>query len=266
MPTHTTAIRNIESHLQHNPYPGRGLVVGRSSTEDVWLIVYWIMGRSASSRNRRFVAADTTLRTEPIDTRHMQHPELLIYEAMLELPSLYLVSNGDQTRTIYDTLQAGGTFDSALATREREPDAPHYTPRISAMLTLQPYPSSLTLSILKANAADPALTDRITYYPATPPQGLGYGLTTYHSDGNPLPSFSGDPLLLPLNGNAQDVLDTYWNALNADNRVSIAVKRIAQDGSSCMLVRNRFEERLLSRSRSSLDRDRALARRKPCHF
>lgn len=241
MHAHSLALRNLEAHLEHNPYPGRGFVVGRSCTEDAWLIVYWIMGRSTSSRNRRFVATNTILRTEPIDTRHMQHPELLIYDAMLELPSIYLVSNGDQTRTIYDTLQAGGTFDAALATREREPDAPHYTPRISAMLTLQPYPASLMLSILKANAADPALTDRITYCPAMPPQGLGYGLTTYRGDENPLPSFSGDPLLLPLDGDAQNVLDTYWNVLNSDNRVSIAVKRIAQDGSSRMLVRNRFE-------------------------
>ena len=233
--------RNFASHLQQNPYPGRGLVVGRSSVEDAWLIVYWIMGRSVSSRNRRFVVAGTALRTEPIDTSQMEHPELLIYEAMLELPSIYLVSNGDQTRTIYDTLQAGGgTFDSALATREREPDAPHYTPRISAMLELQPYPGQLTLSILKANPADPALTDRFTYHPATPPPGFGLGLTTYSGDGNPLPSFSGDPLLLPLVGNAESVLDTYWNALNADNRVSIAVKRIAQDGSSRIIVRNRF--------------------------
>ena len=212
MHTIPMAIRNFEDHLQHNPYPGRGLVVGRSSVEDAWLIVYWIMGRSASSRNRRFVAADTTLRTEPIDTSHMEHPELLIYEAMLELPSIYLVSNGDQTRTIYDALQAGGTFDSAMVTPEREPDAPHYTPRISAMLELQPYPGSLTLSILKANPADPVLTDRVTYRPATPPQGFGFGLTTYNGDGNPLPSFSGDPLLLPLtNGPTRLVGSRWWS-------------------------------------------------------
>jgi len=241
MHAHSKAIRNFEAHIQHNPYPGRGLVVGRSSVEDAWLIIYWIMGRSTSSRNRRFVAAGTTLRTEPIDTSQMEHPELLIYEAMLEPPSLYLVSNGDQTRTIYDALQAGGTFDSALATREREPDAPHYTPRISAMLDLQPYPGNLTLSILKANLANPELTDRITYRPATPPQGFGFGLTTYSGNGDPLPSFSGDPLLLPLNGNAESVLDIYWHALNADNRVSIAIKRIARDGSSRIVVCNRFE-------------------------
>src|SRR5436309_11103026 len=162
----------FETHIQQNAYPGRGLIIGRAPDEQTWLIVYWIMGRSASSRNRHFVVSGTgrgqapSLRTEPVDTSRMERPELLIYEAMLELPGLYLVSNGDQTRTIYDTLHAGGTFDAALATREREPDAPHYTPRISGMLDLRQDVADVTLSILKANKADPAYTDRVMYHPA----------------------------------------------------------------------------------------------------
>ncbi|GCF07615.1 IMP cyclohydrolase [Dictyobacter arantiisoli] len=229
--------------LKKNPYPGRGLVIGRSSVDDAWLMIYWIMGRSASSRNRKFVVAGNTLRTEPVDTRQMDNPELLIYDAMLELPNIYLVSNGDQTRTIYDGLLAGGSFASALEKREREPDAPHYTPRISGMLDLQAYPGTVTLSILKANQANPANTDRYTYHTAKSPRGFGVGLTTYRGDGNPLPSFNGDPLLLPCAGKAEAVLDSYWNALNADNRVSLAVKQIsAQDGSSRILVRNRFAQ------------------------
>jgi hypothetical protein len=159
---------------------------------------------------------------------------------MLELPDLYLVSNGDQTRTIYDALYAGGTFDAALATREREPDAPHYTPRISGMLDLRQNVAEVTLSILKANKADPAYTDRVTYRPAVPLTGLGVGLTTYMGDGNPLPNFAGDPLLLPLAGSAEEVLDTYWHALNADNRISLAVKEISPRLASRILVRNRF--------------------------
>lgn len=231
---------NFEA-LHKNPYPGRGLVVGRSSVDDGWLIIYWIMGRSASSRNRKFVVVGNTLRTEPIDTSKMENPELLIYEAMLELPNIYLVSNGDQTRTIYDALLAGGTFDSALEKREREPDAPHYTPRISAMLDINQYPGKVTLSILKANPANPANTDRFTYRPARSPRGFGVGLTTYRGDGNPLPSFSGDPLLLPCSGKAEAVLDAYWNALNPENLVALAVKQIStQDGSSRILVRNRY--------------------------
>ncbi|HZR44795.1 MAG TPA: IMP cyclohydrolase [Ktedonobacteraceae bacterium] len=235
----TFATTNFVAHLHDNPYPGRGLVIGRSSVEDAWLMIYWIMGRSVSSRNRQFVATGGTLRTEPIDTRLIDNPSLLIYEAMLELPGIYLVSNGDQTRTIYETLQSGGAFDAALATREREPDAPHYTPRISGMLDLRQRPGFVTLSILKANPANPDNTDRITYRPATPPPGFGVGLTTYRGDGTPLPSFSGDPLLLPCDGSAEAVLDTYWDALNAENRVAIAVKQVAmRDGVSRILVRN----------------------------
>lgn len=232
---------SLNRHLQQNRYPGRGLVVGRSSIEGAWLIVYWLMGRSAHSQNRRFVAEGSVLRTEPVDPSLVQDPSLIIYEAMLELPGLYLVSNGDQTRTIYETLQAGGTFDDALSTREREPDPPNYTPRISALLDLRSAPGALTLSLLKANVADPERTDRYTYRPAPPPPGLGHSLTTYMGDGSPLPSFSGDPLLLPLEGSARAVLETYWEALDVDNRVALAVKRIPQDGTSEILIRNRFE-------------------------
>jgi hypothetical protein len=164
-------------------------------------------------------------------------PSLIIYEAMLELPGIYLVSNGAQTRTMYETLSTGGTFDAALAQWQHEPDAPNYTPRISAML--MPAQQQVTLSLLKANPLDPAYTDRYTYRPAVPTQGLGVGLTTYRGDGNPLPSFTGDPLLLPCAGRPEDLLDTYWEALDAHNRVALAVKHIpAQGGTGTILVRN----------------------------
>jgi hypothetical protein len=238
-----SAKANLSRHLRQNRYPGRGLVVGRASTDDAWVIVYWIMGRSAHSRNRRFVVEGPVLRTEAVDPSLVEDPSLIIYEGMLELPGLYLVSNGDQTRTIHDTIRAGGTFEAALATREREPDPPNYTPRISAMLDLQSRPAALALSILKANPANPERTDRYTYRPALPPAGLGLGLTTYTGDGNPLPSFQGEPLLLPLQGPAQAILETYWDALDVDNRVSLAVKWIAdQSESSEILVRNRFAD------------------------
>jgi hypothetical protein len=241
MNARTVATTNFMVSLRDNPYPGRGLVIGRSSLEDAWLMIYWIMGRSASSRNRQFVVGGGTLGTEPIDARLIENAHLLIYEAMLELPGIYLVSNGDHTRTIYEALQSGNTFDAALETREREPDAPHYTPRISGMLDLRQSPGSVTLSILKANPLDPEMTDRFTYRPALPQPGFGVGLTTYRGDSTPLPSFAGDPLLLPCDGSAEAVLDTYWNALNADNRVALAVKHISvTDGTSRILARNRF--------------------------
>lgn len=236
------AERNFEQHLRQNPYPGRGLIVGRSSIEDTWLMLYWIMGRSENSRNRRFVAEGGALRTEPVDASKVRNPSLIIYEAMLELPGVYLVSNGLQTRDLYDTFKAGGTFEETLMHWEREPDAPNYTPRISAMLDLREPSGAIALSLLKANAANPDLTDRYIMRPAVPPPGLGYCITTYAGDGDPLPPFSGDPLLMPCIGSAEEVLAAYWDALNAENRVALAVKRIpAGDGPGEILVRNRFE-------------------------
>ncbi len=236
------AADNFDRHLVRNAYPGRGLVVGRSSVADAWFLIYWIMGRSDHSRNRRFVAeGNETLRTEPVDASLVEDPSLIIYEAMRSLTSRHLVTNGDQTRTIYEALQAGSSFDAALSTREREPDAPNYTPRISAMLDLQHPPGQLTMSILKANVSDPSQTDRTTYRPAPPPPGFGMCLTTYDGDGSPLPSFSQDPLLLPCEGDSHALLDTYWDALNADNRIALAVKYIPADGSASeLVVRNRY--------------------------
>jgi hypothetical protein len=136
---------------------------------------------------------------------------------------------------------SGGTFDQALATREREPDGPNFTPRISGMLNLKEQPTVITLSVLKANPIDPQFTDRFTYRPALPVAGFGFGITTYSGDGAPLPSFSGDPLLLPLTGDVKSILDFYWNGLNAENRVSLALKRISgKGGPSEVMVRNRF--------------------------
>ena len=234
------AATNFERHLIQNPYPGRGLVIGKRD-ENTWLMIYWIMGRSTNSRNRRFVVEGQTMRTEPVDLSLVADPSLIIYDVMLNLPGIYLVTNGDQTRTIYDTLQAGGTFEAALATREREPDAPNFTPRISGMLHLENGAVSTALSILKANPLDPIYSDRYYFYPSMPKVGLGHGLTTYSGDGNPLPSFSGEPLLLPLVGTAEQVLETYWNALNAENRISLAVKEISiPSGESRILVHNRY--------------------------
>jgi len=226
-------------HLEQNPYPGRGLVLGRASSGDAWLQVYWIMGRSPNSRNRIFVADGSRLRTEAHAPAALEDPSLVIYEAMAELPGLHVVSNGDQTVTIRDALERGEGFEQALETREREPDAPNYTPRISGLLDLRGSEPRLALSILKANAADPARTDRFSYRPAPPPAGLGLGLTTYQGDGQPLPSFAGEPLWLPLEGDAERVLERYWQALDAENRVALAVKTIPPDGPVRILIRNR---------------------------
>ena len=165
-PMHNIQIpeQNFKRHIASNSYPGRGLVIGRSSCDDGWLMLYWIMGRSEHSRNRRFTIEGPVLWTEPVDPSRVEAPELIIYPAMLELPGMYIVSNGDQSQTIYDALKSGGTFDAALATREREPDAPNYTPRISGMLELSGTPA-FTLNVLKMNPTNPDLTDRVTYRP-----------------------------------------------------------------------------------------------------
>ncbi|MCP3985086.1 MAG: inosine monophosphate cyclohydrolase [bacterium] len=234
------ASASFASHLEQNPYPGRGLVIGREASGEAWLQVYWIMGRSPNSQNRVFVADGPELRTEPHDPSAVEDPTNIIYEAMLELPGLHIVSNGDQTRTVADALASGGSFEAALATRERETDAPNYTPRISGLLDLRGAEAGVALSILRANDADPAFTDRTTFRPAAPPPGLGRALTTYQGDGSPLPSFRGDPLWLPLEGDADAVADCYWGALDCNNRVALAVKRVPADGGpSRIWVRNR---------------------------
>jgi hypothetical protein len=230
----------LARRLAANPYPGRGLVLGRSSDGSSWLQLYWIMGRSANSRNRVFVSDGATLRTEPFDPSAVEDPSLILYDAMLELERVYVVSNGDQTRTIVEALARGGSFEAALATREREPDAPNFTPRISGLIDLRGAEPAFALSILKANRADPERTDRITFRPAPPPAGFGLGLTTYQGDGSPLPSFEGEPLWLPLGGSPEALIERYWSALDRENRVSLALKRIpAGGGAGELWVRNR---------------------------
>ena len=235
------ASSNFKRHLRENPYPGRGLVAGKSSKEHNWIIIYWIMGRSTNSRNRRFTDENGVLRTVPVDYSKVTDPSLIIYEAMLELPKIYFFSNGDQTRTMYEGIQKGIGIQDSLAKREREPDAPNFTPRISGMLDLNGKDAVLTLSILKASPIDPAFTDRYYYRPVFPKDGFGFGLTTYQGDGDPLPAFTGDPVLLPLNGSAEEIADVYWNALNKENRVSLAVKEISPDGKkSRIFIKNQY--------------------------
>ena len=165
-----------------------------------------------------------------MDPSLVKDPSLILYDAMLALERVQVVSNGDQTKTIVDSIGAGGSFAAALGTREREPDAPNYTPRIAGLLDFRRGEGRIELGILKANPIDSGRTDRYVYRPATPSPGFGYGLTTYRGDGTPLPSFAGDPLLLPLEGRPIGVLDAYWEALHPENRVAAAVKAVDPAG------------------------------------
>lgn len=224
------AFLNFEHHLERNRYPGRGLLVGRDASGD-WLQLYWLMGRSAGSRNRILESEGAVLRTAPRDPQaQVGDAALTLYEAMLELPGVYLVGNGAQVRHIADALAAGGAYISALSECEREPDAPNYTPRISAMLDFRSGLPELTLSILKAGAFDSAQSDRFHYQPAPPPPGFGLALTTYEGDGDPLPAFCGEPLLLPLDGPPEALAARYFEALDSEYRVALALKRIPREG------------------------------------
>jgi IMP cyclohydrolase len=232
------ARKTLDRAIASNRYPGRGLVIGLNSAGD-WTLVYWIMGRSENSRNRQFVADGGVLRTQAFNPALVVDPSLIIYEAMLELPGIQLVSNGDQTRTLHEGLSRGLSFEAALASRAHEPDAPHYTPRISGMLVVGPEPR-LSISILRRNPLDATQSDRAFFQLGVPAPGTGRGITTYAGDGSPLPSFSGEPLVLPCEGRGADILDCYWKALDAENRISLAVKTVAADG-RCreLLVKNR---------------------------
>lgn len=232
----------LHTRVAQNAYPGRGLVLASRGAAG-YRILYWIMGRSRGSQNRRFVAEGAVLRTEAVDESLVVDPSLIIYEAMLALPGVQLVTNGDQTRTVHAALLAGGDFDGALATREREPDAPHYTPRISGMIDLRQGSPRFALSVLKAGRFDPEQTDRCTFRPAAPAAGFGFALTTYRGDGDPLPSFDGEPFVVPTAGSQGEVLERYWSALDARNRVSLAVKDVSPSGETeSIALRNRHDE------------------------
>ncbi|MCH2410743.1 IMP cyclohydrolase [Myxococcota bacterium] len=231
---------SFSSRVENNPYPGRGLVLGRDESGD-WLQIYWIMGRSENSRNRRFISEGGELRTEPVDPTTVEDPSLIIYRAMAEQGKQYLVTNGDQTDTLLEGIGRGETFEVSLGRREREPDEPNYTPRISGVIDLRGKAPSIFLGLLKANPADTSYTDRNFYRPASPPNGLGLALTTYEGDGSPLPSFSGDPLWFPTEAGPEQAIERYWGALDADNRVALAVKWIpASGGTSRLFLRNRY--------------------------
>ena len=231
---------NFLKRVQDNAYPGRGVMMGQSDSGEV-IQLYWIMGRSANSRNRVFEAEGNVLRTKAADPSAMKDPSLVIYEAMLEHGDHYIMSNGDQTRTIYQSLQHGADgFEKGLICRDREPDGPNYTPRITGMVTLTRGVPFYRFAILKANEADPSLSDRNFFYREKIKSGQGLLLTTYEQDGSPLPSFSGEPVAMPLSGSPETMLETYWDALDVDNKISLAIKVISpKDGSSRLLLKNR---------------------------
>ncbi|MCX7048090.1 MAG: inosine monophosphate cyclohydrolase [Candidatus Sumerlaeota bacterium] len=229
--------------LRNNPYPGRGLVVGMDETGGALVQVYWIMGRSANSRNRVFESGEGgLLQTTPADASKTANPSLIIYNAMRELKGLYVVTNGDQTDTIIQAEERGANILEALDTRVYEPDAPNYTPRITGIWSLRHGPPLGGISIIKKSPFG-MRCDRCLFFYEDMGPGYGRCVTTYQGDGAPLPSFEGEPLLMPLAGGAEAILDAYWQALNAENRISLAVKFIPiSRAASTLVIRNQYKK------------------------
>lgn len=215
---------NLE--LKNNEYPGRGIVIGRSADGKKAVIAYFIMGRSVNSRNRIFVTEGAGIRTEAFDPAKLADPSLVIYAPVKVLGNDTIVTNGDQTDTIYDGLKKGLTFEQTLRSREYEPDAPNYTPRISGLVHIGDGSFDYVMSILKSNDGDPSCCNRYTFAYDTPVAGEGRFLHTYMQDGNPLPSFRGEPKKVAIEGDIHSFADGIWENLNEDNKVSLFVRFI----------------------------------------
>ena len=230
------ALYDLKKLLSENSYPGRGIVVGKSADGKKAMIAYFIMGRSENSRNRVFERFDGGMRTKAFDESKLSDPSLIIYNPYLQCGAVDIVTNGDQTNTIYDFMNGnddGFAFEKALRTREFEPDAPNFTPRISAALyyCVPRGVFSYKMSILKSSNGRPEACNRFTYDYAAPENGIGHFIHTYRCDGNPIPSFSGEPEEVVLPNTAKELADLVWENLNEDNKVSLFVRVVPLDGS-----------------------------------
>ena len=230
------AARNFSRHISENAYPGRGIVLGRNR-EDSWIVIYWIMGRSSTSRNRILAHENGILRTEAADLSIVEDPSLIIYNAMRDLDDCIVISNGNHTDTICKGLEDGKSFYTALHSEKHEPDAPNFTPRISGIIQCEE--GSMVLSIISKSDFSDEQSEHRFYRCTDIAPGYGYCLTTYMCDGNPLPSFKGDPLMLPLQDNAEQIAKFYWHELNQDNRISLAVRELTQTGEDQLKIINR---------------------------
>ena len=228
---------NLSALLESNPYPGRGIVLGKSGESAV--AVYFIMGRSENSRNRIFVPTEDGIRTEAHDPSKMTDPSLIIYHPVREAGRGLIVTNGDQTDTIRDYIFRGRTFAEALKSRTFEPDGPNWTPRISGLLSPD---GSFQLSILKSADGNPDCCCRYFYHYDAPLPGEGRFIHTYTGDGNPLPSFEGEPVRVALEEDKPEALaDRVWAALDPDNKVSLFVRFVSlADGTCREAIRNRY--------------------------
>ena len=234
-------INDIGELIKDNAYVGRGIVIGTTEDGTKAAAAYFIMGRSENSRNRVFTEKDGEIKTEPFDVSKVEDPSLIIYNAVRKLGDSLIVTNGDQTDTIYDLMSAGKSFKESLETREFEPDAPNLTPRISGILNFKDGGFSYEMSILKS--IDEQGTDCCRYTFSYPSKaGLGHFIHTYVCDGNPIPTFQGEPERVEIPDSIDEFTETLWNNLNADNKISLYVRYTD-------LKTGEFEQRLINKNK-----------------
>lgn len=219
-------IRNMKTELTGNAYPGRGIVLGRSQDGKSAVCAYFIMGRSQNSRNRVFVPDGDGIRTQAFDPSKLEDPSLIIYAPVRVLGNKTIVTNGDQTDTIYELMNQQLTFEQALRTREFEPDAPNYTPRISGVLKIDDGKLHYALSILKSANGNPESCQRFCFSYKSPVAGEGHFIHTYRENLEPLPSFEGEPKLVEIPNDIDGFTKTLWESLNEENKVSLFVRYI----------------------------------------
>lgn len=217
---------NLKEELQKNSYPGRGIVIGKSKNGNYAVTAYFIMGRSENSRNRVFVEEGEGIRTQAFDESKLIDPSLIIYAPVRVLGHSTIVTNGNQTDTIYEGLQNQLTFEQSLRSRTFEPDAPNYTPRISGILNVEDGKFHYAMSILKSNNGNPESCQRHTFTYENPTAGEGHFIHTYKGDGNPLPSFEGEPELVEIPDEIEEFTEMLWDCLNDENKVSLFVRYI----------------------------------------
>lgn len=233
-------IKSMKDRIDGNPYVGRGIVIGRSADGKKAATAYFIMGRSANSRNRVFTVKNGEVFTEPFDASKVEDPSLIIYAAIRKFENKLIVTNGDQTDTVYDGIVTGKSFSESLESREFEPDAPNFTPRISGMLTFGENDFKYEMSILKSLDEDGSDCARYTFsYPSK--AGLGHFIHTYVTDGNPIPTFQGEPERVAIPDSIDEFADEIWNYLDENNKISLYVRYTdLTDGS--------YEEKLINKN------------------
>lgn len=217
---------SLSEELKNNAYPGRGIVLGKTPDGKKAVAAYFIMGRSANSRNRVFVEDGEGIRTQAFDPSKMEDPSLIIYAPVRVLGNKTIVTNGDQTDTIYEGMDKQMTFEQSLRSREFEPDGPNYTPRISGIMHIENGHYNYAMSTLKSNNGDPKSCCRFTYAYENPIDGEGRFIHTYMHDGNPLPSFEGEPKVVGISGDIDAFTKEVWESLNEENKVSLFVRFI----------------------------------------